>query len=225
MKMIRQALLCAFSVFVTASVAHAGTSPDATVKEIVDKMKAEGNPAVIVEYVNWEKAFSQFPQQQKDQLNVKSSAELKSFFHEMLANPSGVMRKQMESKLGTVPPEKQEEAKAQIDQIEGMMKRKETELKERLTETTYEVGKPEITGNTATVKLTQSYKDQKKVEDVKLEKDGDRWLLPSVTLASAPPPQQKPADSVGQQPPAAPPAVAPSAAPAPKETPAPKKKK
>lgn len=174
-------------LFVSALPALSDTpSPESTVQEIVTKMKAEGNPAVIVEYVNWTKAFSQFPQNQKDQLGVKSPDEMKSFFREMLAHPSVVMKKQMESRLSTVPPDKLEEAKQSIVKIEEMMKTKETEMKERLTSTKYEVGSANINGEQATVKLTQVYKDQTRTEDVTLEKDNGRWMLPSVNMVGPP---------------------------------------
>jgi hypothetical protein len=173
-----------------AAVASADSTPDGTVKEIVGKMKSQGNPGAIVEYVNWDKAFEQFPEQQKQQLNIKSADDMKGFFREMLEHPSAIMRKQMEARLSTVPPDKQEEAKASIEQLAAAMQKKEEELKDRLVNTKYEVGAPRIDGDTAVVKLTQTYKDQTKVEDVKLEKDGDHWMLPNVNLT---PPAKNPA--------------------------------
>lgn len=177
--LILAVLLCAGTVFAET------ISPEATVKEIVSKMKTAGNPAVIVEYVNWTKAFAQFPEKQKEQLNLKSAAEMKDFFREMLAHPSVVMKKQMESKLETVPADKQEEAKQSIVKIEQMMKAKEDEMRERLTTTVYEVGAAKVDGDQAHVQLTQIYKDQKRTEDVTLEKDGDRWMLPSVNMVNS----------------------------------------
>ena len=197
-------VLAAVFLLTAGSAAAEAVSPEATVQEIVAKMKSEGTPAVIVEYVNWPKAYSQFPEKQKEQLEVKSPEEMKAFFKEMLAHPSVVMKKQMEARLSTVPPEKMEEAKQSIAKIEEMMKAKEVEMKDRLTTTVYEIGKSEVKGDQATVKLTQTYKDQKRTEDVTLEKDGDRWMLPSVNMVG----KQEEHGAPAGGPPPAPPAAA-----------------
>jgi len=185
------ALLLVACVFcLRAGVVLADSTPDGTVKEIVKRMKEEGNPSVVVEYVNWEKAYADFPVKQREQLNVKNSAELKAFFQEMLAHPTDMMKKKMEQQLATVAPDKQEEAKTQMVKIEEMMRNKEAEMKERLTSTVYEVGDvKKLDNNKAEVKLTQTYKDQKRTETITLEKDGEAWLLPSVAMVA---PQQKP---------------------------------
>jgi len=212
-------LLASYSVaFAESKKAAAKTKdkgPDATVQEIVDRMKKDGNPSVVVEYVNWDKAFVDFPEKQREQLSVKNAQELRSFFFEMLAHPTVMMKKQMEARLANIPPDKQEEAKQSIAKIEDMMKSKEAEMKTRLSTTKYEIGEVKIDGNRAVVKLVQTYQDQRRVEDVPLEKEGGRWLLPSVNMipaqnkapANASAPESAPSS------PAAPPS-APAAAPA-----------
>ncbi len=192
LKRVCAAALLAGAVMVGAStnIAFAESSPDGTVREIVKRMKEEGNPSVVVDYVNWEKAYSDFPVQQREQLNVKNSGELKAFFQQMLAHPTDMMHKKMEAQLATIAPEKQEEAKSQMAKIEEMMRGKEAEMKERLTSTVYEVGKvKKIDETKAEVQLTQTYKDQKRTETITLEKDGENWLLPSVAMV--PPPQRE----------------------------------
>jgi hypothetical protein len=207
--------LCSFVTLASAESKKAAgkekeKGPDATVQEIVGRMKKEGNPSVVVEYVNWDKAFAEFPEKQREQLSVKNPQELRTFFFEMLAHPTQTMKKQMETRLTNIPADKQEEAKQSIAKIEDMMRAKEAEMKERLSATNYEIGEVKVEGNRAVVKLVQVYQDQKRVEDVPLEKEGGRWLLPSVNMipaaqqAKAPgtPPAAAPA------PPAAPPAPA-----------------
>lgn len=177
-----------FSLTVLASgllvaTASADTStPAGTVKEIVDKMKKDGNPAVVVDYVNWDRAFHSFPQEQKDKLNVKNSGELKTFFTEMLTHPSVMVKRQMEARMEALPEAERETARQTLASIEGKMVAKEAEIKERLKNTTYEIGESKIEGDKATVRLLQIYQAEKQDETVQLEKDGSRWLLPSTAL-------------------------------------------
>lgn len=212
-------ILCSVSFAVAESKKPAAKDakekgPDATVQEIVGRMKKEGNPSVVVEYVNWEKAFAEFPEKQREQLSVKNSQELRTFFFEMLAHPTDMMKKQMETRLTNIPADKQEEAKQSIAKIQEMMRAKEVEMKQRLSQTEYQIGDVKVDGNKAVVKLVQTYQGQKREEDVPLEKENGRWLLPSVNMIPAAQPKAPGAapaapGNTAAAPPSAPPAAAP----------------
>ncbi len=186
MKKFVMALLCGAMVTALAAPAFADSTPDGTVKEFVEKIKAAGSPSPIVEYIDWTRAFADFPEAQKSQLNITTADGMKSFFKEMLANPAKAMKAQMEARLAKLPPEQQESAKASLAQLETMMQQKEAEMKDRIAKTEYKIESTEVNGAKATVKLTQTYQGQAKTEEIKLEKIGDRWLLPSLSTAGAP---------------------------------------
>ena len=44
----------------------------------------------------------------------------------------------------------------------------------------YKIGEEKVDNNYATVKLMQTYKGETKTEEVRLEKSGNKWLLPSL---------------------------------------------
>lgn len=202
-KFVMFSLLGGAVLTAVVSPALADSTPDGTVKEFVEKIKAAGSPSPIVEYIDWARAFAEFPEAQKSQLKITSADGMKTFFKEMLANPAKAMKAQMEARLAQLPPEQQESAKASLVQLETMMQQKEAEMKDRIAKTEYKIEGTEVdpTGKKATVKLTQTYQGQAKTEEIKLEKTGERWLLPSLSTAGAP--QSAPAASA-QAAPAAP---------------------
>lgn len=188
-----QLLLCGALITAVSAPAVADSTPAGTVTEFVEKIKAAGSPSPIVEYIDWTRAFAEFPEAQKSQLKITTADGMKSFFKDMLANPAKAMKAQMEARLAQLPPEQQEQAKASLVQLETMMQQKEAEMKDRIAKTEYKIDGTEIDGVKATVKLTQTYQGQAKTEEIKLEKIGGRWLLPSLSTAGAPSGQPAPA--------------------------------
>ncbi len=176
-------LLGAFAAL-GSTAAFAETSPEGTVKEFVGKIKSAKSPAPIVEYIDWQKAFNEFPEAQRAQLKLDTPDKLKTFFKSMLESPAKTMREQMEARLKSMPQDQQTQAKPMMDQLQTMMETKEKEMKERIAATDYQVSDEHIDGDTATVKLTQKYKGEDKSETIKLERHGSKWLLPSLKLAA-----------------------------------------
>lgn len=191
-------------VLLSAGLALAEMTPEYTVKEFVGRIKKEGNPWPIVDYIDWEKAFVDFPAPQKEQLKLKSADEMKNFFREMLQQPAKKMKEQMDARIKEMPKDMQDRSKPMMTQLEEMMKKKEAEMKDRISKTEYEVVDSTVEGETATVKLKQKYNTEEKTEEIKLQKKGDRWLLPSIKMAQMGP-------NATQQ--AAPPGGAPGGAP------------
>ncbi len=187
---IKLALISFVGLIALPGTVLADLSPTKTVEAIVESIKASGNASGVVEYVNWKKAYEQLPEIQRKQLGIDSSDKMKGFFTEMLASPSAALKKQMEARIQTVPADKQEQAKQSLVQFEKMMQAKEAEMKERISGTVYKVSDEKVAGNVATVKLTQTFKGETKTEEVKLEKEGDKWLLPTLNSmgGDTPPP-------------------------------------
>lgn len=212
---LRFAFVLLAGLVATPALSHADTGPAKTVENIIAAIKSAGNASGVVDFVNWKKAYEQLPDVQRSQLQIDSPDKMKAFFKEMLTSPAATMKKQMEAKLATVPADKQEVAKQSVQKIEKMMQEKEIEMKDRIAKTEYKVSDEKISGETATVKLTQVYNGETKTEEIKLEKDGDKWLLPALNSLNGGQ-QAGPPPSAGAHPGAAPgaPAVPPAAAPA-----------
>lgn len=160
-------------------------APDVMVREVVAEIKATGNPAVIVEHVDWPEAFKSMPDPDKYQLKISNPDEMKSFFREMLTSPSAAMRKSMTERLASLPAEKQEEAKLAIEKMSERLLAREAELKQRIKDTEYTVSDPKVQGDKATVVLAQSYKGEKSEEKIELRKKNGEWMLPSMKMGGA----------------------------------------
>lgn len=178
-------LVIIFSLFIILSSAFAENTPAGTVQEIISKMKETQSPAAVIDYVNWDKAFQRFPALQKEQLKVSNAAELKQFFENMLRNPSAIVRKKIGEAIEKAAPEQQENLRNNLEQVVASIAKKEEEMKKRISSTLFEVGAVEVKGSVATVMLTQSYNGEKRTEKVLLEKEGDRWMLPTADLGNS----------------------------------------
>ena len=173
--------------FLIVSSVSAEIAPDVMVREVLAKIKESGNPAEIVNHVDWPEAFKTMPEQDKLQLKIKNPDEMREFFRQMLADPSATMKRNMMERVALLPADKQEEAKAAIEQMSEKMNAREAELKQRIKETEYTVGEAKVQGDTATVMLAQSYKGEKSEEKIELRKKNGEWMLPSVRMGQ---PQQ-----------------------------------
>lgn len=189
-----------FACLLTASASRAGAeemTPEETVTQFVGRIKEAGSPWPIVDYINWDKAFAEFPAPQKEQLKLKDAGEMKNFFKAMLQEPAKKMKEQMEARIKEMPKEMQDKSKPMMSQLEDMMKKKEAEMKDRIAKTEYKVLESKVDGANATVKLQQKYNTEEKVEEIKLEKFGDKWLLPSIKMAQMQPPGAGPSTAPG----------------------------
>lgn len=166
----------------TASGALAET-PEEVMQEIVTKIKAETNSAPIVEYVDWESAFAEAPQQQKEVMQIDSAEKLKEFYREVLKNPAEMMKKHVEMRMSQVPENQQAMMKATVAQMETVIKKKEEEMRAKISETDYVVGTAKITGDDAVVPLTTKYKEEEKTHNVEFVLKDGKWLLSSPGFA------------------------------------------
>jgi len=176
-------VLVVFLLFPSLSPLYAD-APEDVLKEIIGKIKAQNDASPVVEYVDWNKAFTEMPPPQKMAMKINSPQEMKSFYKQVLANPSAMMKKQFEERLGMIPEAQRPMMRQSLARMEEMMKQKEAEMKQKIAGTTYEVGKSEINGANAKVELKQTYEGKTKVEKVEFVKSGDNWLLASVGLVN-----------------------------------------
>ena len=174
------AVFCATVLF--ASTASAAPTPETTVKEIVDKIKAAASPSPIIEYVDWDGAFQGLPEEQKAMMKITSSSEMKGLYRKILEDPIAAMKEKMKEQMATIPAEQQAAAQQQMAHMEEMIGQQKAKMTEQIKATEYEIGKSTVDGDKATVKLTQSYQGQKREEEIALVKKGDKWLLSSVDM-------------------------------------------
>jgi hypothetical protein len=170
---------------VNVEVVIAEKAPDVMVREVVAQIKSTGNPAVIVDHVDWPEAFKSMPDPDKFQLKITNPDEMKNFFREMLTSPSATMRKNMTDRLVSLPADKQAEAKLAIEKMSEKLVGREAELKQRIKDTDYTVSNPKVDGDRATVTLTQSYKGEKSEEKIELRKKNGEWLLPTFKIGNS----------------------------------------
>jgi hypothetical protein len=172
-------------------------TPEETVKEIVEKIKSAGTPAPIVEYVDWESAFSGIPQEQRSMMKLASAQEMKVAYTKVINDPVAAIKERMEAQIATLPADKQAEAKEKVKMMEQSINKQKAEMTDRIKQTEYQVGKADVKGDTATVNLVQDFKGDKKEQQVKLIKKGDAWLLASQEMFSKPAAPQAPAKTNG----------------------------
>ena len=179
-----------FIVPLTCLQANAET-PESVMKEILGKIKAESNSSPIVEYVDWETAFAQAPDQQKQVMNINSPEQLKEFYREVLKNPAAMMKKHVESRMATVPEDQKAMMQATMVQMEQVIKQKEEEMKQKIAGTEYTIGEAVVTGSEAVVPLTATFEEEEKKHDVDFIKKDGRWLLatPGFAVDSKAPPK------------------------------------
>ena len=172
--------LLVFGVLCATTAAGAAPSePDAVVREMVDKIKAASNPSPVVEYVDWKNAFDTSSPMLRQQMHVNTPEEMKSSFARMLKDPSAMMKEHFQQQLESAPAEQKQQMQQQFGQMETMMKQREQEMKDRIKETTYDIGKPVIEGDKARVQVKQTFRGESRSEEVKLVKAGNTWLLPT----------------------------------------------
>lgn len=162
-------------LFLIPSQSLAEDGPSQLVKKVILLIKKQGDPSPMVDYVYWQKIYKDLPEKNRVVMNVSNENELKEFYRRVLKSPTveldNVLRSRMEEKLGA---EKTEDL---LSNLKETAIKKEKELKSRLKNTKYLIGKSKIKGDRAKVPLTYLYKNKKKTEDVSVIKIKNVWYL------------------------------------------------
>lgn len=182
------AFLLSFSSLFQISNLKAESNPESTVMDAIGKMKEEGNPAPIVDFIDWEQMYSDLPEEKKSVMKVDSPDSLMHFYRKVLSSPSSEFTHLIESKLQGVI-EKDGKAGTEgkfadaINKLQNRLKEKETEVKNKLQNTEYEVISSKIDGEKAIVELKQNYKGETKVDNIKLHQKNNKWYFSSLSDA------------------------------------------
>lgn len=160
---------------VLTSVSAESLTPEAKVKTVIGLIKEKGDPSPIVDYVSWKENFDSLPEKNRKIMEVDSEEELREFYRRILLSPADEIVRVFETKF------KDKVSKDKVDGVIETVKQraleKEGEIRKRIKESKYDVGKAVINGSTAVVPLTYHYGSESKTESVKMVKEGDEWMF------------------------------------------------
>jgi len=162
------------------SSAFAEVQPAEVVTEMIAKIKAEKNPAVIANYVHWPTAFKALDPKQKRLLEVNTADELKTYYKNLLNDPRTIILSQLEKHIQDLPEDKQAAIKARLSGIADQASSEFQKKKNKFLDSDYTVGESKISGDAASVEIFTNSQGEKKSESLSLIKVDNRWYLPSV---------------------------------------------
>lgn len=179
---IRVALLVL--CFCGGSEACADTStPEGTLKEIVDSLKSSREPAVMLDYVDWPGAFGRISPEQRASLGAKDPAELKTVFTLMLKDPAEFIRRRLEATM----PRGGDGAMVQQALTVGVQAAQDQarRMRDKIAQTDFQVGAAVRNGQGAKVPLTTTVDGVSRTTEVELELVDGRWLLSTLGLVGS----------------------------------------
>lgn len=158
--------------------------PEQTVRSMLQELQAERDPAVVLQFVHWQKAFVRLPLEERRDLDVSSAPELERYFRDFLRDPERMLHEQMLRRINQLPMEERKRAHEQLVPLVEALKRKQADLKERIGRTSYEIGQVENSGDFATVEVHAELDGKKKIRRLPLEKVGADWYLASIPFVN-----------------------------------------
>jgi len=173
---LKSIVACLFIVNLTFSNAIADTSsPEITVKTVIGMIKEKGDPSPIVDYVDWKESFNSLPEKNRKIMEVESEDDLREFYRKILLSPAKEIVRVFETKFKDKIAE--EKVESVIETVKQRALVKEEEIRKRIKESEYDVGKPEVSGTTALVPLTYRYGSESKTDSIKMIKTNDQWMI------------------------------------------------
>ena len=159
---------------------YAEASPKEVLKTLIERMKKTGDASPVVDYVYWEDAFAKLTSEQKEQMKLTDSTQMKEYFRQVLKDPAAVLKQRFEAQKDSMPQDRRDAMEKALAQIAQSIKSQEQERKNKLKNTNYTIGEETVSGDTAKVKLSRVYNGESKDTEVRFVKVGDKWLLPSL---------------------------------------------
>ncbi len=183
MKQIRKALrVLSFIVYILVPAiclaAPSTGKPEVVVQSMLTELKSEADPAVLLDYVHWPTAWKSFPQTQRDKIGIRSPEELKEYFENFFKDPDQFIEKYIMSRYegSQALPEQS------ITKMAETMKRKKAQMREKMKNTSYEIGKSTIQGNAASVEIVSTLNGKSKSQTLPLQNIDGKWYLPTMKL-------------------------------------------
>ncbi|RMG39690.1 MAG: DUF4878 domain-containing protein [Candidatus Dadabacteria bacterium] len=180
MKKIIMALGLIVSMLFYSGTLLAEKSPSDTFKEMVARVKKEGRPSVMLDYVHWDSAFKELSAQEKQQLGVNNSKEFKAYLSGIFDNPRKFVTERMGSYLNQMPPEQRE---AMVNQMVAGMEKESAKMKKEMMESTFKILDEKTDGDRATLTVQTKSADKTETEKIHMVQVGGKWYLSSGTFA------------------------------------------
>lgn len=159
-------------------IAHAESDPRALVQRIVNDMKEERSPSVILAYVHWPTAYADLPVAERTRMRVSSPEGMRRYFERFFTDPRAFLQEDLANRPGLTASER-EDAAEEIEKVVELMTEKQGDIRRRIERTTYQVEEPRITGNRALVQLVSSLDGVTHREPIALVRINGDWYLPS----------------------------------------------
>jgi hypothetical protein len=153
--------------------------PRLVVQSIAGDLQREKNPAVILNYVHWPSAFSSLKAEERTRLKITSPEGMKNYFEGFFRDPGEFLKKELTERLEAMPQEKRASYAERFDHSVALMKKKQSEMKQRLASTSYSTGRVSVDGENARVELVSTVQGETRRELIPLVKVNGRWYLPS----------------------------------------------
>lgn len=156
-------------------------SPGDTVLEMISNIRQSGSMSAIARYVYWEEAFLKINDKQKQEMQVSTSEELKTFFVDFIENPDAMMVRKIENSPHLSVSEREEklEMLSQTTKLKKQMDQAQVQL---LKDTEFSIGGETINENRAVVKLKSVKDGEEKTQDVPMVLIDGKWLLTSPNI-------------------------------------------
>ena len=159
-------------------------TPEETLKEISGKLKASGDPAVVLPYINWDNAYKNFKVENGEQAQAVSMEQFKNHVSKTISNPLEALTENFNSKIEQVPEEQKAEAKNKMNSILEEVKKQMEFIKTKLKRTDFIVGAATVTGSSALVPMKISVDGEVKEDNVKMENVNGIWMLADFSLSA-----------------------------------------
>lgn len=184
-KFFRVCVLALFISVVSVLPVSAEVAPEEVVKKMLADLKSQGTPVALINYVHWETAFSNMNENERHSMNIKTPEDLREFSLRVISDPVKFMEDEMRKRAASFPVEQKEAYDKNTDKLVKTMRARSEEMKKKLVNSSYTVGKAKIDGLSAKVPLEVSVDGKSQKSEVPLIKVGDSWYLVSANPHSS----------------------------------------
>ena len=175
---------CCFCLLLTPMWTLATSSPEDSLRTIIEQVKATGEPKIVLENVHWPTAYQNLSESQRQAMKVASSEELRKYYTNLFENPAAVISARLADYTKDLNSDSQKMSAEQIAQVSNLMKAQIAQAKQKLKNVQYQIGKADIQENRALIKLTSTFEGKNRESYIKMILVGDRWMFPSLDLVA-----------------------------------------
>ncbi|MCB0343645.1 MAG: hypothetical protein KDD66_00935 [Bdellovibrionales bacterium] len=180
-----------FVYFAFAAETADGLSPDDTIRDAVKRLKDSKSLLVLLEYVDWDKAFKKLPPDELVVMNLRNGEDYRLYVYTKIATPKESLEQEAKAFLQTVPEAERERIdrdrlNVTVSKMAADMKVAFDKVRETFVNASYTIGKSRIEGDQAYVTVTSNLEGPMETGEVLMEKNGNKWLFPSLEVFLGP---------------------------------------